>query len=162
MARQVRKSSGPRPGASLVDATFSRVGLADKAREYAALYAWHRLAGDRFGKRTRAERVLGGALLVRVASAPWANELGYLRSHLLEELRAVEGGEHIKELRFTIGPLDELPVWDEPVVSMAQRIEMPPAPTLDHGKIAEALLRITDPELREALGELFARAAHRR
>ena len=96
VAKRVRKSAGPRPGASLVDATFTRVGLGDKARDYAALWAWHRLSGERFGRRTRAERVQGRTLLVRVASAPWANELGYLRAHLYAMQQAMKDGADVR------------------------------------------------------------------
>src|SRR5205085_1830534 len=99
--------------------------------------------------------------LVRVQSAPWANELSYLRAQLLARLQATPGGEGVTELRFTIGPLDELPVFDE------AEPRLPPAPPpnpphVDDGQVAAALLQVKDPELRVALAELFARERARR
>lgn len=157
-SRRGRASGSPRAGAGLVDEFFRRVNLDVKAREYRALFAWHRMAGPRLSRRTRAETVRGTTLFVRAATAPWANELSYLRAGLLERLRDTPGGEWIEELRFSIGPLDALPCWDD---------EPPPPPSppapglvpLDGSAMAEALLKVTDPELRMALAELFARAA---
>src|SRR5262245_16420755 len=115
-------SSTPRSGRVLLDGVFARTGLKQQAREWRALYTWHRLAGERLRKHAHAERVLGTALLVRVATASWANEMTYLRAELLEQLRADPDAAWITELRFTIGPLAGLPDWSEP------RAPEPPAP----------------------------------
>ena len=151
-------SSYPRPGATLVDQLFNRVGLAEKAKAFRAMHAWHRMAGARLGKHTRPERVRGRALYVRVATAPWANELSYMRAHLLEQLRATRGAEWIDELSFTIGPLDGLPDFSDPVDAAADAPPLPPRPPIDGGAVAGELLRVEDPELRGALAELFAHA----
>lgn len=157
MAR--RPPSSPRAGRSILEAVFSKTGLSRNAREWRALYTWHRLAGPRLGRHVHAERVHGTTLFVRVATAPWANEMSYLRAELLERLRADPGGSFITELRFTIGPLDGLPRWDEEDPSLRPPPPPPlPAPAVDTGRVAQALLAVRDPELRAALGELFARA----
>lgn len=155
-SRRRRTSFGPRTGATLIDALFKRVNLDAKAREYRVLYAWHLMAGPRLA-RTRAECVRGNTLIVRVATAPWANQLSYLRADLLERLRATPGAEWIQELRFTIGPLDELPAWDDPPPPAPP--PPPPRPPVDGTAMVEALQKVSDPELRAALAELFARAS---
>ena len=157
----MRPKRQPKPSGGLLDSFFARHKLTREAREYRALYAWHCLAGPRFGKRVRPERIWGQALVLRLASAAWANELGYLRHDLLSRLRGTPGGEWIEELRFTVGPLDELPSWDEvgerpPPRSMAR----PTAPPFDDAPVLAALQQISDPELRAALTELYARARH--
>src|SRR5256885_13988238 len=106
--RPARESRGPRPGASLVDGVFARTGLLGEARDWRVLHAWHRMAGPRLARHTRAERVRGTTLVVRVATAPWANELSYLRAELLEKLRRAPEAAWIEELRLTIGPPAEL------------------------------------------------------
>src|SRR5258708_1741874 len=50
-----RHSAGPRPGGSLLDTVFVRTRMQKVARDYRALWAWHRVTGERFGGRTRAE-----------------------------------------------------------------------------------------------------------
>jgi hypothetical protein len=159
--RAQRESHGPRPGGSLVDAVFARTGLLGEARDWRVLHAWHRMAGPRLTRHTRAERVRGTTLLVRVASASWANELTYLRADLLARLRAQPEAAWIDELRFTIGPLDELPAWDDPAPTAAAAAPAQPTealPPVDGGKVVAELLQVKDPELRAALAELFARA----
>jgi hypothetical protein len=157
--RNHRTSYGPRAGASLVDNLFVRVGLDTQAREYRAMHAWVRMAGPRLARNTRPERVMRDVLIVRVATAPWANELSYLRSSLLEKLQSTPGAQWIKELRFTIGPLEGLPSWDDdPAEPRPPQPDPGPPPPVDAGKVAGALMQVTDPELRAALAELFARA----
>ncbi len=154
MAKRLPQS--PRPGRTLLDGVFKRSGLDREAREWRALYAWHRLCGPRLGRHARAERILGTTLLVRVATSAWANELSYLRADLLARLRADAHADWVSELRFTIGPFDGLPAWDdEPALPPPPRGAHPP---IDAGRVAQALLQVTDPELRAALAELFARA----
>src|SRR5438105_992675 len=97
--RAARKSAGPREGAQLIDSIFARTRLLDEARRYRVLHAWYRLCPPLLARHTRAERVQGTALLVRVATAPWANQLHYQRAALLDELRRTPGAEWIDELR---------------------------------------------------------------
>ena len=161
MPKPSRECPRPERGRSLVGAAFRRVGLEREAREYRAMAAWHQVAGPRLGAKTRAERLRGTSLIVRVASAPWANELGFLRTQLLERLRETPGAESVEELRFTIGPLDEVPSWDDPPAPPPAPPEREPPP-IDDGRVTAALLQVRDGELRAALAELFARARARR
>ena len=158
MSKRPASSTPPRPGATLVDQLFARVGLSDDARAYRAMHAWHRMAGARLGKHTRPERVRGRSLFVRVASAPWANELSYIRASLLERLQASRGAEWIDDLRFTIGPLAGLPDFTDPASAASSEPAVPPRPPIDDGAVAGELLKVHDPELRGALAELFAHA----
>jgi hypothetical protein len=154
-----RKNTSPRTGKSLLDGIFGRVRLAREAQEWSALYAWYRLAGERLSRHTRAEKVLGRTLLVRVATSAWANELTYLRADLLARLRLDPGAAVVNELRFTVGPLEGLPEWSDPEPAPPPPPVSPPA--VDAGRVAEALLAVADPELRAGLAELFARSQAR-
>jgi hypothetical protein len=164
MGKPSRRCEQPLRGEPLLDGLFRRAGLDRKAAEWRVLALWPRVAGPRIGKHTRAERLLNGSLLVRARSASWANDLGFMRTELLERLRAAPGGGRIEDLRFTIGPLEELPAFDDET----PRWLPPPPPTaealppVDDGQVAAALLQVKDPELRGALAELFARARARR
>jgi hypothetical protein len=162
VAKPQRDCPRPARGRSLVEGAFRRAGLERDAREWRALAAWSRVAGPRLGGKTRAERVLRGSLIVRVESAAWANELGFLRTQLLEKLRATPGAEGIEELRFSIGPLAELPAWDDESPRSAPPPPAPEPPPIDDGAVTAALLQVRDPELRGALAELFARSRARR
>ena len=155
-----RKNTSPRTGKSLLEGVFGRARLAREAQEWGALYAWHRLAGERLARHTRGEKVLGRTLLVRVATSAWANELTFLRADLLAGLRKDPGAAFVNELRFTVGPLDGLPEWSDPEPAPPPPAAAP-GPAIDAGRVAEALLAVTDPELRAGLAELFARSQAR-
>ncbi len=160
MSRPRRRGAEPRQGESLVDGLFRRLGLGDEARRWRALYAWREAAGPRIAARARAERMQGATMVLRVQSAAWANELGFLKRDLLARLRATAGAEWVEDLRFSIGPLDGAPSWDDDQAPAPA----PPAPELPpvaDGEVAAALRQVDDPELRAALAELFARARHR-
>jgi predicted nucleic acid-binding Zn ribbon protein len=160
--RPRRRAGQPRQGEALVDGLFRRLGLENEARKWRALQAFHEAAGERIGAKARGLRVHGTMLQVAVQSAAWAHELSFLRAELLERLRATPGGEWITELRFEHRPLDEAPDWDEPGPPAAPAAP-PVAPSgaasaVEDGEVAAALREVTDPELRAALAELFARA----
>src|SRR5438132_11053368 len=63
-----------------------------------ALAVWVAAVGLRVAERARPVDIQNGALIVRVATSVWANELSLLQTSILERLRA-EGVE-VRELRF--------------------------------------------------------------
>jgi hypothetical protein len=130
----------------------------DEARRFRALKAWHDAAGPRIRARVRGERVQGTTLVLRVSSAAWANELGMMRAELLKKLQETPGGEWLEDLRFTVGPLDGAPSWEEPDEPAPAPTARAHRPAIDDGQVAAALAEVSDPELRRALAELFARA----
>src|SRR5262249_28734290 len=123
--------------------------------------AWGEAAGARIAAKARAERMQGATLILRVASAAWANELGYLKAELLAKLRATPGGEGVEDLRFSVGPLEGAPSFPHEAPPPVARPPAAPLPPVDDGEVAAALRAIADPELRAAMAELFARARHR-
>ncbi|MSP60009.1 MAG: DUF721 domain-containing protein [Myxococcales bacterium] len=158
--RRVRKSVSPKQGEALLDGLFRKLKLDGTAREYRALEAWREAAGPRIAARVRAERMWGTTMMLRVASAGWANELGFLKSDLLARLHEA-GATWVVDLRFQVGPLDQAPSWE------GDRVTQPPPPQaeppkVDDGAVAAELRRIADPELRAAMAELYAHARHKR
>ena len=151
----------PRQGEALLDGLFRRLGLVNEARAWRALAAWPRAAGEELSRRTRAERLQGTTLVVRVTSSSWANELGYLKAGLLAKLRATPGGEGVTDLRFQPGPLDDIPVASPAVRSSGEEAKAPisgGATVPEDPAIEKALGEIADPEVREELRRLIASA----
>ncbi len=112
MRKRRKASESPQQGEVLLDGLFRRLGLQKQAHEWRVLAAWHEAAGAKLAAHARAERLVGNTLYVRVATAAWANELGYLKQQLLEKLCEALGGQGVKELRFTVGPLKDAPDWE--------------------------------------------------
>ena len=151
MAR-ARGSRPPRQGDELLDGMFRRLGLTEQARGWRAMAAWARVAGSQLGSRSRAERLRGGTLQVRVSSASWAQQLGFLKASLLEKLHHTPGGESVTDLRFTIGPLSDVPAFDDPhsnARSPSTPARGPLPPNLPEHELRRALATVSDPELRE-------------
>jgi hypothetical protein len=153
----VRPSVAPQPTAALVEQTFKWLRLDDTARSFRALEAFSRAAGPRIRERARAERLRGAILYVRVASAAWSHELHALKSELLQKLQRTPGGEGVEDLRFSVGPLGEVPSWERGPRSQA---EEPPRPRVAD-EIARAMGGVTDDDLREQLTRLYARLGSR-
>ena len=149
-----RARARPEAGPSLVEPALRRLRILEQVRAMRALRAYARSCGPRFLERTRAERFQRGTLFIRVESSAWANELVFVREQLLEQLRRVPGGEAVRELRFSVGPLGELPAWDEAPAKAPP--ERPPQPV--DPRVAAALTQVQDDDLRDALGALYVRA----
>lgn len=163
-----RRRAAPefRQGEQLITGLFRRLGLVEQARSWRAMALWPRAAGPRIASHARAERLRNKTLVVRVSSSAWANELSFLKAELLAKLRALPGGEAIKDLRFSVGPLLDAPSWDEPPppAQMTRRTR-PTRPLVSDGKdridgaaLAQAMEEVADPGLREALARLIGRA----
>ncbi|HEY7954157.1 MAG TPA: DUF721 domain-containing protein [Polyangia bacterium] len=158
--RGTRPSVRPQPVAGLLDDVFRWLKLDEPARAFRALRAFQSAAGPRIAARARAEKVRGAILYVRVTSSPWAHELHALKAELIGKLKRTPGGEGIEELRFSVGPLDDLPDW-ESLPSPAPRALPEAEPTPFCVELERAVEAVRDPELRDELSRLLGRARPR-
>jgi len=155
----LRPSVQPRPAGQLLDTTFRWLKLDDKAQSFLAMRAFALAAGARIGEHARGERLRGSILYVRCDSAAWAQNLHLMKAQLLERLHKVVGGAGVNELRFNIGPLEDVAAWERPVptVEVAPLPEPPPPPD-----VAQALADVDDEELREQLLRLYGKLGTRK
>jgi predicted nucleic acid-binding Zn ribbon protein len=72
---------------------------------------WAELVGPAIAQNARPAAIKGKLLLVHVSSAPWMQQLHYLKGDLTEKLNSALGKDSIKEIRFKVGPLDG---WEDP------------------------------------------------
>src|SRR4051812_34066694 len=157
-SRKKRRPSGPpQPIGQLMDAMFGSLKLDEPARAYRALRAFPRAAGPRIAARARAERMRGAVLFVRVVSSAWAQELHTWKEQIVEKLRRTPGGESVRDLRFSVGPLEDLPDWENLPEPPADPVREPLRPMPD-AQLMEAIAGVRDPELREELSRLLIRA----
>jgi predicted nucleic acid-binding Zn ribbon protein len=66
---------------------------------------WAELVGPPIAQHTRPEAIRGDLLLVNVSSAPWMQELQYLKDEIIKKLNDVLGKKTLKEIYFQIGPV---------------------------------------------------------
>jgi hypothetical protein len=77
-----------------------------------------------------------------------------MKTQMLERIQRTPGGEEVHELRFNVGPLDEVADWEPPSRQVAA-----PAPSAHElpPEVARALGDVTDEELREHLVRLYGK-----
>jgi Dna[CI] antecedent, DciA len=154
-----RPSTQPRPTSQLLDGTFRWLKLDDSAASFRAMRAFFIAAGPRIGEHARAERLRGSILYVRCDSSSWTQHLHMLKASILERLHKTSGGEGINELRFNVGPLDEVAGWEPPPASPPPEPEAAPHALPD--ELAHALDDVDDPELRAHLTHLYGKLGSR-
>jgi predicted nucleic acid-binding Zn ribbon protein len=100
---------GQRPPATLADALASYLrqsGFAKRMQQAGIIEEWASLVGPQIAAVTAPESVTqDGVLRVRVATAPWANELSLMTPKILARLNAGRTGR-VKEIRWVPGLLD--------------------------------------------------------
>lgn len=136
-----RSARGPELlGSLLQDARTRAAEAGEPGRIDAEL--WRRVVGPRIGDRTAPGRLERKTLLVRVASAVWAQELSLLSDDIIARLRAQ--GLAVDALRFRVERIEPRPRIAAPA---------PPAPPPEPlpEELAERLARVDDPELRTAI-----------
>jgi predicted nucleic acid-binding Zn ribbon protein len=72
---------------SILDGVLADSGYLAVAREGALLEHWPRIAGAHIAAVAKAERVESGIIYIRVSSAPWRQELAYLKQTLLDKMQ---------------------------------------------------------------------------
>jgi predicted nucleic acid-binding Zn ribbon protein len=66
-----------------------------------AVQKWMEVCGEGISRVSEAYKVEDSKLFVRVESAPWRNELLYLKPQLISKLNRVIGREVIRDIVFT-------------------------------------------------------------
>jgi predicted nucleic acid-binding Zn ribbon protein len=98
-----------RPPATIAEALKSylaKSGFARRLQQAGVIEEWAALVGPQIASVTEPESVTpDGVLRVRVATAPWATELGLMTPRILAKLNAGRQGR-IKQIRWIPGPID--------------------------------------------------------
>lgn len=111
---------------------------------------WRAIVGPRIAERAHPIAIERGALVLRVTTSVWANELSMLAPELVRRL--VSHGFAVKELRFRVGALD---VQERPPERRTYRKVPAPAPL--GPELQKTVDRVADDDLRTTI-EAAARA----
>jgi hypothetical protein len=111
---------------------------------------WEAAVGSRIAARARPVRIDRGVLVVRTATATWAQELSLLSDAILSGLRA--RGIAVDALRFRVGHVEapERPPSRSEVRVSPPEVPLPPS-------VLAVVERVGDPELRDAIAHAAAR-----
>jgi predicted nucleic acid-binding Zn ribbon protein len=101
-----QKKVQPTPLAEALTSYFKQAGIIKRVQQAGIIEEWAQLVGPQIASVTAPESVTpDGILRVRVATAPWANELSLMSPKILARLNAGRSGR-VKEIRWMPGPLE--------------------------------------------------------
>lgn len=95
------------------DSLSTRNGFFAKLRVLTMRYRWHILVGDTIARRSSISDFRNGILYVAVSEGLWAHELGLHKKPLIQRLNRELGMNIVKDIRITIGSLNDMEESDE-------------------------------------------------
>jgi predicted nucleic acid-binding Zn ribbon protein len=98
--------SKPVPLAAILQQAVEASGIDVDLDAYRLWQQWKDAVGATIAQNTRPEAIKGKLLLVHVSSAPWMQQLQFLKPELIEKLNQTLGKELVEDIRFQIGPVN--------------------------------------------------------
>jgi hypothetical protein len=95
-----KKKEEPQLIGAIVNEVLSQRGYLSVCKEYGIMRNWPSIVPGNLARESRCERIDGGILYVKVASAPWRQEAVYLKEKLLRRIQKDEGCPTIKDIVF--------------------------------------------------------------
>ena len=148
------RSRMPRPLAvgDVLSAALSGKPAAKRLKEGRIWLVWERVVGDKIAAQAQPVTFRDGILTVAVASAPWMQQLNFLKADICARLNRELGDTLVKDLFLKAGYLPK----SVPPPVPTERPVRPLTPD-EQRWIAEVAGEIEDSELRECVAGLLAR-----
>lgn len=149
--RKRPKMKRPVPIGDLLAGALQGSPAARLLKEGAIWQLWDETVGPQIARRAQPAAIRNGVLTVVVSSAPWLQQLSFMKAELLVKLNRAIGEEMVKEIYLKAGSVREA-ASPSPVQPRKLRVVTPE----EQDRIAQATAGLDDPELRNALTGLFA------
>jgi hypothetical protein len=146
----------PRPAAvgDLLGGVFRGTPTEKRLQEIAIWQLWDAAVGPRIAGRARPVAIRDGVLTVVVSSAPWMQQLTFLKKGIVDKLNGMLRQELVRDIFLKAGRPDQLAeVLPEPPPLTPPRS----LTTAELKTVADATAGIEDQELREVFSRLMAR-----
>ncbi len=98
-----RPKGHPERLASLLGVALKGTTLGERIKELEIWRSWEKIVGPAIAGRARPLRVSGGVLTVVVGSAPWMQQLTFMKSDLKQRINHCLGDEKIRDIIFRSG-----------------------------------------------------------
>ena len=152
MANKREKMPRPSSVSDLLTAVFHGTPTERRLKEGRIWLVWDSVVGKQIAGRARPVSFRDGTLTVAVESAPWMQQLAFLKKGILEKLNARLGEDLVRDIFLKAGKPQKALLFNLPVKRYAR-----PLLAEEQQKIAELTDSVTDLELREALAGLLSR-----
>ena len=94
----------PATAGAIIDATFGRLHLTKKLKQYESFEFWPEIVGEGLAKISYPEQILSNKILVvRVIDAAWIQELAFKKEEILEKFRNKCKNIYFEDIRFISG-----------------------------------------------------------
>jgi len=151
MADRTKRQRFPTPVAALLAETFRGKPLEKRLGEAEIWRVWEGAVGTRIASKARPSKFNDGVLTVVVTSAPWMQQLNFMKRDIVERLNEKIGKSLVREIYLKTGrpPAAEnkAAAW-----TPGKRALTPE----EKSKIEATVGVISDPELRRAFADLLA------
>ena len=99
-----RRVATPMRVSELLTRYLARAGLSERIAQAGVVEAWPELVGERIARQAQAVAVRDdGVLVVRVRSAPWAQELSLMTPQVIARINAGREAGRISGIHWVIG-----------------------------------------------------------
>jgi len=99
--------SGPRTVREILTGVLSRLGLERDLDDYRIWEAWDELVGPAVARNAQPVRLDARRLVVAVKNNMWMQELGLLRTNLVERINEWMGRQVVSEIFLVVGQIGE-------------------------------------------------------
>jgi predicted nucleic acid-binding Zn ribbon protein len=96
----MKRSNPPERIGAIVESVLSQRGYLKPCMELGVVRSWPELVGKTLAGITECTRVDEGTLYVRVESAPWRQEISFMKNHLLSKIKTETGCNTIEDIIF--------------------------------------------------------------
>jgi predicted nucleic acid-binding Zn ribbon protein len=97
---QIRSGTGPESIGGILQNLLKNLGLEKRINEQKLILNWEKIVGNNIAEKTKAFKIEGKKLFVKVESPSWRNELFYLKKEIIEKLNEFAKQEVIKDIIF--------------------------------------------------------------
>ena len=136
-----------------------RTGINRKIQEQKILNSWEEAVGEGVAEKTQPIRVQNRVLQVKVANSVWMQELQFMKELIMQKLQQQTGKNILQDLRFFIGEIEPSGEKGRKQKNEGTRMDGKSLglTEAERERIDRALSGITDPEMSEILGRIYAR-----
>jgi len=149
-----KRAKMPRPAkvTDLLAVVFHGTPTEKRLKEGKIWLVWDSAVGKQIAGRASPVSFRDGTLTVAVTSAPWMQQLTFLKKGIMEKLNAMLGEEQVLEIYLKAGKTERVKTETTPARRCTRSLS-----AAELQKIAEQTGSVADPELRGALAKLLAR-----
>ena len=96
----MKKQVFPEKIGGIIDSVLCDSGYLKPYREFDVMNRWAELVGEKLAAVSECSRVDNGILYVRVSSAPWRQEIVFIKKYILDTIRKETPCTSIRDIVF--------------------------------------------------------------